>query len=118
VDFLPPAPKPSPHRSRRLRKKLRIGEFKELGFAVTFAFHEDITNQDQNDFWDRLIDEVERQGLAFGGGTEGYITLMRRGTVTAAHWDAIREWLCASPVLARFELGALEDAYYAAPAPE
>jgi uncharacterized protein len=117
VDFLPPAPKPSPHRSRRLRKKLRIGEFKELGFAVTLAFRENITKQDQNDFLDGLIDEVERHGLAFGGGTEGYITFMRRGTVTAEHRDAIRKWLSTAPALVRFELGALEDSYYAGSAP-
>ena len=34
------------NRSRRLRKKLRVDEFKELGFDIAWKFKEDITDEE------------------------------------------------------------------------
>lgn len=52
-------------RSRRLRKKLRIDEFQELGFSVKWSFAEGTSVEEIDSVVDALILEViEPQGLA------------------------------------------------------
>ena len=54
-------------RKRRLRKKLRVGEFQEFGFQVEFDLGSD-THMPFDDALDEWIDFVESQEWAFGGG--------------------------------------------------
>jgi uncharacterized protein YggL (DUF469 family) len=44
---------------KRLRKKLRLGEFREFGFSVQFQTPSLRTWDDEAPFWDRLIEEIE-----------------------------------------------------------
>ena len=55
-------------RSRRLRKKLHVGEFQEIGFDVDFSFKEGTDIQVIDTVVDEFIAFVEEQGLEFGGG--------------------------------------------------
>ena len=72
-------------RSRRLRKKLRIGEFREDGFEVEFKFAQLMTNDEKVDFLFKFIEEViEARDLSFGGGESGYVTRSGRGSATDA----------------------------------
>jgi hypothetical protein len=43
------------HRTRRLRKKLRVGEFREFGFDVSFTFRDGLDENQLTDFWDAFI---------------------------------------------------------------
>jgi uncharacterized protein len=100
-------------RSRRLQKKLHVGEFQELGFEISFQFQKDLANDLINQFWDDfIIEAIEQNGLAFGGGTQGFASLWKRGSVTEVHRDLVRKWLSLRPELLSFELGELVDAYY------
>lgn len=56
-------------RSRRLRKKLRVDEFQELGFDVSWRFADSVSEEQIDPLVDRFIDEViEPRGLGFHGG--------------------------------------------------
>jgi uncharacterized protein len=73
---------------RRLRKKKRIGEFKELGFEVFAYLRDGLSPHEFDAFLDRWIDAVEGRRLAFGGGGgrdgkfEGFVTRIGRGSAT------------------------------------
>lgn len=64
-------PNPSRSRSRRLRKKLKIGEFKEWCF--TFEFNTNFEAGQLDKFTDDLIDLVEANGLSLFSSSSAYI---------------------------------------------
>jgi uncharacterized protein len=105
-------PPPVRRRSKRLRKRLRIDEFKEYGFAVSFRMSEDISPKDRDAFWTSFIELIEGRDLAFGGGEEGYVTKFGRGSATEEDRNAIRVWLEAKSGVRNVVLGPLEDAWY------
>jgi uncharacterized protein YggL (DUF469 family) len=99
--------------SRRLRKKLRVGEFHKLGFAISFQFHSEISESDTERFWDAFITEIiERNGLAYGGGRKGFVMLWGRGSVTEGHRELLRAWLALRAESASFRIGSRVDAWY------
>ncbi|CAI0850181.1 Uncharacterized protein conserved in bacteria [Serratia entomophila] len=86
------------NRSRRLRKKLHIEEFQELGFSVAWRFAEGTAVEDIDSTLDAFIDEViEPNGLAFDGSGylqwEGLICLQKIGHCTDAHRELVKNWL-------------------------
>lgn len=85
-------------RSRRLRKKMHIDEFQELGFSVNWRFPEGTADTEIDAAVDALINEViEPHGLAFDGSGylqwEGLICLQRTGQCTDEHRELVRNWL-------------------------
>lgn len=101
----------SRRRSRRLRKKLRVGEFREFGFAVGFRVSPALSTQGVDELWNRFIlDAIEARGLAFGGGQEGFVTKVGHGSATEADRDAVRAWLTARSGVDDVKVGPLEDA--------
>ncbi|MFS2221004.1 YggL family protein [Pantoea sp. B65] len=87
-------------RSRRLRKKMHIDEFQELGFSVNFTFPEGSSEEEIDSSVDALINEViEPNGLAFDGSGylqwEGLICLEKSGKCTEEHQELVRNWLNA-----------------------
>lgn len=86
------------HRSRRLRKKMHIDEFQELGFSVAFRFPEGTTGEQIDQTVDDFIIEViEPNKLAFDGsgylGWEGLICRQEIGKCTEDDQAAVRKWL-------------------------
>lgn len=62
----------SKQRSRRLRKKLRLGEFQELGFSVDVTFRRLLTSDALDVFLDALLLEaIEPRRLMYGGERGG-----------------------------------------------
>lgn len=104
---------PTKQRSRRLRKKLRVGEFQELGFEVRFELRAQLSDTELTAFWDDFIlQAIEANGLAFGGGTTGYVTRRGRGSATDAHRDAVLSWLSArGGEVSSVEIDPLTDAW-------
>ncbi|WP_224718183.1 YggL family protein [Pectobacterium versatile] len=85
-------------RSRRLRKKLHIDEFQELGFSVSFRFPEGTSVEDIDKLMDKFVDDViEPQGLAFEGSGyllwEGLVCLQKIGHCTEEHSQLVSRWL-------------------------
>ncbi|MDR7344668.1 uncharacterized protein YggL (DUF469 family) [Pantoea alhagi] len=85
-------------RSRRLRKKLHIDEFQELGFSVAWSFPQDTAPEEIDTVVDAFINEViEPNGLAFDGSGylqwEGLVCLQKIGKCTDEHRELVRQWL-------------------------
>jgi uncharacterized protein YggL (DUF469 family) len=103
---------------RRLRKKLRVGEFTEMGFSVSAELSPDLDDAGHDAFLDRLIDAVEARRLAFGGGGrreafEGFVTQLGRGSAAEADRTAMTTFLSSDPAVVRHDVGALIDAWNA-----
>ncbi|MBF1994562.1 YggL family protein [Serratia symbiotica] len=91
-------------RSRRLRKKLHIEEFQEMGFSVAWRFTEGTAVEDIDNTLDAFIDEaIEPNGLAFDGSGylqwEGLICLQRIGHCTNEHRAQVKNWLDARKLI-------------------
>jgi len=107
-------PKPR-RRSKRLEKKLHLGEFQEFGFAVSVRLKPDTSAKVTDEFWDRFIVEVVvARGLAFGGGADGFVTRFGKGSASEDDRAAVGAWLEGQPMVLRHTVGPLEDAWYGA----
>jgi len=97
-------------RSRRLRKKLHIGEFQELGFDYELTWRAPPSVEVQDQFIDRLIEDVvEALALCLGGGVTCGFVAARRGNVTAADRAAFESWIRRWPGLDRVQVGPLRE---------
>ncbi|KAA0543567.1 MULTISPECIES: YggL family protein [Citrobacter] len=86
------------NRSRRLRKKMHIDEFQEVGFSVAWHFPEGTSGEQVDQIVDDFINEViEPNKLAFDGSGylawEGLICLQEIGKCTEEHQAIVRKWL-------------------------
>jgi uncharacterized protein YggL (DUF469 family) len=101
----------APRRSRRLRKKLRVGEFRQLGFELSVEFASALDADAEVSFWEALIsDAVEANGLQFGGSADrAVVELDGRGSVTEAQRAALEAWLRARPEISSVHVGPLVD---------
>ena len=111
MNFSPPSP--NKRRSRRLRKKLHIGEFKEEGFEVNFRFKVGLTHEEQLETLMKFITEaIESRNLLFGGGENGYITKVGRGSTTEEDRKAVGSWLASCTSIEQVQVRENEDAWY------
>ncbi len=100
-------------RSRRLRKKLHLGEFQQLGFDVGLELSGSLSSQQIEQFWDAFIaDAIEANHLLYGGGVSGFVMPEGRLSATASHQDVVRAWLQARPEVASVKIGPLADVWY------
>lgn len=82
------------HRNRRQRKKLRVGEFRELGFSVSAELQAPLSDQQRNALVDAFLEQcIEANGMLFGGGInealDGYIVAEKnRSSVTDRHRES------------------------------
>lgn len=106
-------PPPKRKRSRRLRKKLHIGEFQRLGFEYDLTWMAPLSPETQEALLEALIDDfIEPRGLCLGGGlTCGFIDA-RRASVTEEDRLAFQRWIHARPGLRTAQVGQLRDAWY------
>lgn len=104
--------------NKRLRKKKRVGEFKELGFELRGDLRPGLADADLDTFIDRLIEVVEARKPAFGGSAgrddklDGFVTRMGRGSATEDDLVALTAFLEGDDAVLRHEIGALRDAWY------
>lgn len=85
-------------RSRRLRKKMHIDEFQEVGFSVGFTFAEGTSDETIDTTLDAFIAEViDPNGLAFDASGylqwEGLVCLQQTGKCTDEHRELVSKWL-------------------------
>ncbi len=105
---------------KRLRKKLRKGEFQEMGFFISFNFERELSQEKSHVFFHKLLGLLENNNLAVGGGllyekgySEGFVTWDGRGTVLEKHRILIDKWLNEqNSMIKNYEIGVLVDAWY------
>jgi len=105
------------NRSRRIRKKLRVDEFQELGFDIAWQFKDDITGDEIDAFINRFFDEViDPNELGFGGEGDtlwhGLICTQKLGKCTDEHRAQVEKWLNDNGVSA-VSVSALYDVWWA-----
>ncbi|WP_404938832.1 YggL family protein [Pseudomonas sp. JDS08PS003] len=102
------------NRSRRLRKKLCVDEFQELGFELNLDFKEDLAEEAIDAFLDAFLKEaMEANGLGYVGGDDfGLVCLSKRGSVSEAQRAAVEAWLKGRTELTSVEVSPLLDVWY------
>lgn len=104
--------------NRRQRKKNRLGEFREFGFALTFRTPEPAQSLDADPFLDALIDAADARDLCLSGGTGGRYDVIvmgrseNRRTVTAEQRTALIDWLRGRPEVSDLRAGRLVDLWH------
>lgn len=88
----------SKNRSRRLRKKMRVDEFQELGFDIAWKFEEGTSNDAIDEFLNKFFTEsIEPQGLGFGGEGDliwhGLVCTQKLGKCTDENRKSVEKWL-------------------------
>jgi uncharacterized protein len=104
------------HHRRRHRKKLRLAEFRQLGFSVSAHCPPGWSDEQREQAMAELLDLVDERGLDYGGGDsasgmDGYVVPAGRASATEDDREALREALTRLG-FADVEVGALEDAWY------
>jgi uncharacterized protein YggL (DUF469 family) len=98
---------------KRLRKKLRLREFQQMGFHTDFNLAISLSPQEMNAFWYKLIAFVEGQGLEIGGGlTSFYVVRPGRGTTTEADRESLMVWLHQQLEISNVKVWPLDDAWH------
>lgn len=104
------------NRSARLRKKLRVDEYQELGFDVSWVFDASVSEQDIDSVVDEFINEViEKRNLGFHGGGhkdwQGIVATQQLGKCTEDDRDAVKEFWRNQKV-SQIEISELYDIWW------
>ncbi len=104
---------------KRLRKKYRVGEFRELCFHFTFDYKGDVESAECEQFLQALIEDcIEANGLNCNGSiTEDgcNITAIAEDPTLTSEGQrlAVKSWLEAREDVLVHTFSELEDAWYA-----
>ena len=104
---------------KRLRKKKRVGEYQELGFAAGLRFSGGLDIETRNNLLDRFIEHaIENNGLQFGGGGggnewSGFVDLDKhRHSATETHREAVKQWFIQEPLVLGYYITPLMDSWH------
>ena len=107
---------------KRLRKKLRLGEFQETGALVAYEVREDMDHEGEHQLLDRFVMEaLEGNGLDCVGfpplsEAKGFHGLLLsegfRGKVDEEQVGKVRDWLAADKEITAYCIGPIMDAWY------
>ncbi len=104
---------------KRLRKKYRVGEFKELCFEFTFEYKGDVAAPECEQFLHALVEEcIEANGLDCEGNiTDTGCNIIAKAVdatkTSEAQREAVKSWLEARNDVEIKSFGELRDAWYA-----
>ena len=95
-----------------MRKKIRVGEFQEYGFWITFMLPNEKDVDAELAFVDFFVAEaINKQGLIFGGAigekTNGFATLKERGSATDINRQVVKDWLSTKQNVTNIIIGEL-----------
>jgi uncharacterized protein YggL (DUF469 family) len=102
---------------KRLRKKLRLDEFREHLFGVRYSLRTDLGADAADAFlWRFLEGAIEANGLLCGGGGQGeawefYVSLEGRGSPTAMQRARVGDWLGHQTEVQTYALGDFFDGW-------
>jgi len=104
---------------KRLRKKRRLGEFRQFGFEVTFRLAPEVSEAAVDRFWDRfIVGCIERHHLTCGGGCgrewDVFVTPEGRRSATELDRELTERWLRGQAEVVDLQVGPLIDAWHAA----
>lgn len=101
----------------RQRKKMRVGEFRELGFHLLANIKEGVETDPMLDEW---LNRIDAAGVSFGGhfdgrnSLEGVVFPVGETEVTETLRQELVSWLEARAEVAKVEASELIDLWHAA----
>ncbi len=99
---------------KRLRKKLYLAEYKELGFVVDFELPKE--EQKVDEFIEQFLTMIDENGMACSGGGQChhryFVVLYKRGSVSQEQRQMVAQWLEAHQTPSNITVGELIDAWY------
>lgn len=104
---------------KRLRKKYRVGEFKELCFGFSFDYKGDVEAPECEQFLHAFVENcIEANGLNCDGnitedGCHIFATAIDPTRTNETQRQAVKAWLEAREDVEIKTFGELEDAWYA-----
>lgn len=104
--------------NRRQRKKVKAGEFQELGFSVSADLRSPFDEQQRDALFNAFLEEcIEANGMLFGGGINetlgGYIIAGRnRSSATDHQREIVKAWLDSRGEFSNAKVGVLSDAWH------
>ena len=106
-------------RSKRLRKKLYVDEFKVMGFEVDLTFVDSTTEEAMDAFFDDFLTNViDANQLVFGGGgtKEGFsgfvVPAKRYASSSEDHRKLLDSWFGQQKVVTEHSISGLIDANF------
>ena len=100
------------NRKRRLRKKLHLDEFQELGFYYRAIYKGDPNSKASEALIDDFLDFIISRGLEMAGWVEEGIIVKYKGSANEDDRQSIETWLKARPELDGVQLSPLCDTWY------
>ena len=103
---------------KRVRKKIRRGEFAEHGFGVQYTLVGGLSQTEIDDFLGRFLEHaIEAQNLGCGGGGQNdvwdfFVTKSGRGSPSDAQRTAVGAWLAEQSEVVSYTLGEFVDAWH------
>ncbi len=104
---------------RRIRKKRRVAEFRELGFEVSYRLGGDVSEEQADAFLSLFIEEaIEQHELQVGGGGGPLVwdffavSAKHRSSATDEQREKVGAWLSHRPEVTASEVGPLRDAWH------
>jgi uncharacterized protein YggL (DUF469 family) len=103
---------------KRLRKKLKLKEFRLFGFSIKAQFSKTLSEKELDEFWDYFIlDVIEKNGLEIGGGFnpngfDVFASDAKFKNNTTEKYINVKDELSKSNLIKEFSLGKLIDAIY------
>jgi uncharacterized protein YggL (DUF469 family) len=103
------------NKSKRVQKKLFLGEFAVYGFEVTGKISQE---SEFDSFFDDFMIFIESKGLCFGGGYtkdffDGFITHIERyGSASEEDRREVENWLSSNSNLTDIKVDGLVDSNY------
>jgi len=108
-------------KKRRLRKKRRLGEFREDIFRIRIKLKASLLRNEAEDWdWDILIPQVEKLHLGVGGGSRwrpdgvvcNFHVQSRFGSVTKEQRQDLLDWLSKRPEVESVDATGLIDGWW------
>ena len=98
-------------------KKLRLGEFQEVGFSVSMKWRCALSSNQEDSFLTRLLEQViDARGLAYGGGSHtGFVCRLGKGSATEGDREALSAWLSDQEGIETVTVGPLQDCWHDGP---
>ncbi|AZQ83405.1 DUF469 domain-containing protein [Colwellia sp. Arc7-635] len=105
------------NRSNRLRKKLRVDEYQELGFDLAWKLDDGTDSEAIDAFLSKFFDEViDPNCLGFGGEGDtlwhGLVCTQQIGKCTEEHRQLVEKWLTDNGATS-VTVSALYDVWWA-----
>jgi uncharacterized protein YggL (DUF469 family) len=98
---------------KRLRKKLRLREFQEMGFHVDFDVNLASNIETENAFFNKLLDFVDGQELSIGGSMNSfYVTRTKRDSATDVDRNVVEAWLQQQPEVSSVKVWPLDNSWH------